>query len=70
MSESQAQAQSDESQVENLIAADVEAVAQGDDQPALDERIRIRAYELYRQRGGASGDDMNDWLRAESEVRG
>ena len=32
-----------------------------------DEQIRIRAYEIYRERGGRVGDDMSDWLRAERE---
>ena len=31
------------------------------------EQIRMRAYELYRERGGKVGDDMADWLRAERE---
>jgi hypothetical protein len=34
-----------------------------------DERIRLRAYELYLQRDGHGGDPMEDWLRAEREVR-
>jgi hypothetical protein len=34
---------------------------------AADEQIRMRAYELYRERGGRVGDDMGDWLRAERE---
>lgn len=37
------------------------------DGPAADEQIRMRAYELYRERGGRVGDDMTDWLRAERE---
>jgi hypothetical protein len=32
-----------------------------------EEQIRMRAYELYRERGGRVGDDMADWLRAERE---
>jgi hypothetical protein len=32
-----------------------------------DEKIRMRAYEIYRERGGRVGDDMSDWLRAERE---
>jgi hypothetical protein len=32
-----------------------------------DEQIRMRAYEIYRERGGRVGDDMSDWLRAERE---
>lgn len=34
---------------------------------ADEEQIRMRAYELYRERGGKVGDDMADWLRAERE---
>lgn len=32
-----------------------------------DEQIRMRAYEIYCERGGRVGDDMSDWLRAERE---
>ena len=34
----------------------------------LNERIRIRAYELYEQRGRADGFEAQDWLQAEEEV--
>jgi hypothetical protein len=36
----------------------------------LEEQIRCRAYELYEARGGENGHDMEDWLRAESEITG
>lgn len=36
--------------------------------PELEQQIRARAYELYEERGRTDGHDMNDWLRAESEV--
>jgi hypothetical protein len=36
----------------------------------LEEQIRCRAYELYEARGREGGHDMEDWLRAESEVTG
>ena len=36
----------------------------------LDEEIRRRAYEIYLERGGAAGDEHQDWLLAESEIRG
>ena len=35
-----------------------------------EEQIRRRAYELYVQRGGTHGRHMDDWFRAESELRG
>jgi len=34
----------------------------------LENEIRRRAYELYEQRGGEHGQDVEDWLRAEEEV--
>jgi hypothetical protein len=35
----------------------------------LEDEIRRRAYELYQQRGTASGSEAEDWLNAEREVR-
>jgi hypothetical protein len=32
------------------------------------DRIAERAYELYVQRGGEDGRDLDDWLEAEREV--
>jgi hypothetical protein len=32
------------------------------------EQIQLRAYELFEQRGREHGHDLDDWLRAESEV--
>jgi hypothetical protein len=36
--------------------------------PELLEQIRQRAYELFEQRGGCGGHDLEDWLQAEAEV--
>jgi len=38
------------------------------EQVELQERIRHRAYDLYEQRGRDDGFDLDDWLRAESEL--
>ena len=35
--------------------------------PDLQERIRLRAYGLYQERG-TNGHEVDDWLQAESEV--
>jgi hypothetical protein len=35
----------------------------------LEDEIRRRAYELYLQRGTASGSEAEDWFTAEHEVR-
>jgi hypothetical protein len=32
-------------------------------------RIRLRAEEIYRQRGNRQGSPLEDWLRAEQEIR-
>lgn len=37
---------------------------------SLEERIRIRAYELYLQRGGRGGSPEQDWFEAAAEVYG
>ncbi|MGA7381398.1 MAG: DUF2934 domain-containing protein [Terriglobales bacterium] len=34
----------------------------------LEGQIRQRAYELYQERGCTSGQENEDWLRAEREV--
>jgi hypothetical protein len=34
----------------------------------LEEQIRRRAYELYVERGNASGSELADWLQAEREI--
>jgi len=34
-----------------------------------EDDVRLRAYELYLQRGGTPGNDMADWLQAERELR-
>jgi hypothetical protein len=57
-----------------------EAMAQADRPAKFDERevtprpeaeqaVRTRAYYLFLERGGRSGHELDDWLRAESEVR-
>ncbi|MBZ5655731.1 MAG: DUF2934 domain-containing protein [Acidobacteriia bacterium] len=35
----------------------------------LDEEIRRRAYEIYLERQGAAGNEHQDWLLAEREIR-
>jgi hypothetical protein len=39
------------------------------DAQALDEQIRQRAYEIYLQRDGQDGSDLDDWQQAEAEFR-
>jgi hypothetical protein len=32
------------------------------------EKIALRAYEIYLERGGAPGNPLEDWVRAEREI--
>ncbi len=34
-----------------------------------DEEIRNRAYELFLERGGTPGSELEDWARAEEELK-
>src|ERR1035437_1845522 len=34
----------------------------------LEERIRVRAYQLYEHRGKRDGHALHDWLQAEAEL--
>ncbi len=43
-------------------------VAMMPDTAPSQERIRVRAYELYQNRGGEPGQDEQDWLCAEQEI--
>lgn len=36
--------------------------------PQIQDEIRVRAYELYLERGGQDGFDQQDWSRAETEI--
>ena len=33
-----------------------------------EDAVRLRAYELYLERGAIPGDDVRDWLQAEREL--
>jgi hypothetical protein len=38
------------------------------DKETVNKLIKERAYELYLERGGAAGGDLDDWLAAEREL--
>ena len=40
-----------------------------EDHPTREE-IELRAYDLYLERGGGDGQDVQDWLQAERELLG
>jgi hypothetical protein len=57
-----------ESQADSRNPSAAHAAARGSG-GLSEEQIRRRAYELYLQRGDAPGDELQDWLRAEIELR-
>jgi hypothetical protein len=38
------------------------------DQARSHEQIRLRAYEIYLERGGFPGNELDDWLQAKREL--
>ena len=65
-----------EAKVEKPAAAPVQEVVHAPaPSPVLqmqsqEERVRMRAYELYLRRGGQGGSPEQDWFQALSEVYG
>ena len=39
-------------------------------QDLSEDPIRLRAYQLYEERGCEPGYDLDDWLQAEAEIMG
>ncbi len=39
------------------------------DIPPTIEEIRHRAHEIFMARGGTPGNELDDWLRAEQELK-
>jgi hypothetical protein len=35
-----------------------------------EEAIRVRAYQLYEERGRVDGQALKDWLNAEAQING
>ena len=56
--------------VEASVTAAREAIAATQLTPSLEEQIRLRAYQLYLQRGGRGGSPEQDWFRAKEEICG
>jgi len=38
-------------------------------QPDIEEQVRLRAYEIFLERNGGPGSELDDWLQAETEIR-
>jgi DUF2934 family protein len=44
-------------------------MVQPNGRPSEDE-VRVRAYQRYLERGGSHGNDVEDWVEAEKELKG
>ena len=44
-------------------------VSQPKSQPPTPEQIQQRAYGIFEARGGAPGQELQDWLQAERELK-
>ena len=51
------------------MPAHAETTERPTDSLSREERVRQRAQELYRLRGDHPGSAVDDWLRAEEEIR-
>ena len=38
-------------------------------EPMVEHEIRLRAYEIYENRGKTEGHAVEDWLQAEADVQ-
>jgi hypothetical protein len=56
-------------QTEEVVASPpaAEALSSAPDRPSA-EAITRRAYELFLERGGTHGNDVDDWVSAELEL--
>jgi hypothetical protein len=50
---------------------DEEPLSRAEDRgrPTSDEKVRDRAYQIFEERGSEHGHDVDDWLKAERELR-
>ena len=59
---------------ENTSSPEIEMTTDAETTDALSsptaEQIQQRAYEIYLERGGSEGNDIEDWLQAERELGG
>ena len=53
----------------NVTVPAVEEVRKTLHDTRLEDEIRRRAYEIYLERNGSPGDENQDWLVAEREIR-
>ena len=50
--------------VKQVSQSELAAIREG-----LEEQIRLRAYQIYEERGIVEGSAADDWVQAETELR-
>ncbi len=58
------------SEIAQVVVTSPEHASEVKAAPAVEEKIRARAYELYLQRGSNGGSPEQDWQRAVEEICG
>jgi hypothetical protein len=49
-------------------AKDSRSPTQNNEIPELHNRVALRAYQFFEDRGRIHGHDLDDWFRAEQEI--
>jgi Protein of unknown function (DUF2934) len=55
---------------ESLGEVDISGHVGAENSAPSEDLIRLRAFEIYLERGGGHGHDLDDWLQAKVEVQG
>jgi len=58
------------SQADGSVQSTTSTRQAADDGETIQERVRRRVYELFEERGGTDGHEVDDWMQAEAEVLG
>jgi hypothetical protein len=59
----------DDGTITRAVAADQSSASRSIGSDPSDDDIRARAYQRYLERGGNHGQDFEDWLAAERELK-
>jgi hypothetical protein len=66
----QAAAKTPKKEIRTMKEVPPTRLAASQETPNIEDEIRRRAYELFEARGGEEGQELEDWLGAEEEIRG
>jgi hypothetical protein len=51
------------------VQQEVDLLVSAQTAASIEEEIALRAYEIYLERGETDGNDVDDWLQAEYELK-